>query len=118
LAQDHGRYVFVDERSDGAPTAADGVGVAVAREASGVEVQRDQLFRVDIAVAGVAHGLQRKPVVGGLYALYIHGIPRDHPSSPSLKRPTNLSAALQQRAHIVSVGLTPGHVGKTAPPKM
>ncbi|CAA9431730.1 MAG: hypothetical protein AVDCRST_MAG55-2707, partial [uncultured Rubrobacteraceae bacterium] len=72
LALEQRREVVVDEGLYGAAAAADGVGVAVAREALGAEGQRDQLLSVYGAVARVAHRLQRQAVVGRLDALYLH----------------------------------------------
>ena len=55
-----------------APAAADGVCIAVALEAAGAQLHRDDLFGVDGAVPGVAHRFQRQPVVRRLDALDSH----------------------------------------------
>jgi hypothetical protein len=64
--------IVLDQRVHRAPAAADRIGVAVALEAAGAQLDRDDLFRVDGAVPGVAHRLERQPVVRRLDALDLH----------------------------------------------
>ena len=63
---------MLDQRLHRASAAADRIGVAVAFEAPGAQLYRDDLFGVDGAVPGVAHRLERQPVVRRLDALDFH----------------------------------------------
>ena len=66
---------MVYQRLDSTAALTDCVGIAVAHEAAGIELDRDDFLAVDDPVAGIAHSLEWNAVVGRLN-------PLDHAACP------------------------------------